>query len=246
MERDIKSLATVVNIDKKGEVNKLLTLFSPSDGIIYATAYGARKSSKAIQVPLYAEGVFSLYYKREKDSYSLKDADIVNDRENISKSIGKTLASSLFSELIISSKSADEQSYALYSKSLDYLNLTENAERTVIAFIIHFLSISGLLPSFTFCPVCQRQYTEEETLGFNDRYQTLSCLSCDSRRETFILPMNARKFIKRISEISFEDAFLLSVSSSQEKKVLNWLVRLLKEIYPIHIRSLDFNLEDYL
>ena len=227
MERDIKSLATVVNIDKKGEVNKLLTLFSPSDGIIYATVYGARKSTKAIQ-------------------YSLKDADIVNDRENISKSIGKTLASSLFSELIISSKSADEQSYALYSKALDYLNLVENTVRTVIAFIIHFLSISGLLPSFAFCPVCQREYTDEETLGFNDRYQTLCCLSCDSRRESFILPMNARKFIKRISEISFEDAFLLSVSSSQEKKVLNWLVRLLKEIYPIHIRSLDFNLEDYL
>lgn len=242
MERDVKSLASVIKSEKKGERDRLLTLFSPSMGLFPVIVYGAQKSSKALQIPLYCEGNFSVYHMPEHNRYSLKDADIIADRHVLLEDMDLMMSSSLLSELVMLSKSPDAELYRLYVDALDALCLFHGYKRVVIAFIIHFLNLFGILGGFDFCPVCQRGYHEDEILGYNVAEGVVCCLACDDFSQTMILPPNARKFLARTLELPFHDSLQLNISSAQTDRIFSYVLRLLKIVFPSRIRTLETGL----
>lgn len=242
MERDIKSLAVVVRSGKKGERDRSLTLFSPSLGLLDATVYGAQKSPKALQIPLYSEGNFSIYHMGGPGRYSLKDADIIADRHAILEDIDLSVAASLFSELVMLAKNTDAELYRLYVDSLDELSSGTGHKRVVIAFIIHFLNFFGILGGFDFCPVCQRDYQENEVLGYNSKDGVVCCQACDDFSRALILPPNARRFLARTLELSIHDAMRLNISTEQTDRVFSYVLRLLKTVFPSRIRTLETGL----
>ena len=105
MERDSKGLFTVLNSERTGERDRLLTLISPSEGLLKARVYGAQKSARSIKVPLFSDGVFSLYHA-SRNKISVKDVEIINLRDGILSDIDKTTSAVLFSELVMNARSS--------------------------------------------------------------------------------------------------------------------------------------------
>ena len=120
MDRDTKGLAVVARSERIRENDRMLTLFSPSLGIVKVISYGARKSIRCVRAPLYTEGVFSISLSRSS-SWSLKDIDVISTHDYLSEDLEKNMAASLFSEIVISGRDASAELYSLYTSALDAL-----------------------------------------------------------------------------------------------------------------------------
>ncbi len=241
MDRDRKGLYTTLNSERIGERDRIITLVSPSDGIIKVRIYGSQKSAKSIKAPLFSDGVFSLY-EAKSNSFSLKDADITALRENILTDLDRTNAASLFSEIIMKARFFDERSYPLLTLCLDALDIGLSYKRTVIIFIIKFLFLYGILSDYTTCPVCQKVYSENEVLGYNRAVGASCCQDCSSGEDGLILPPNARAFIREAIRAGSSSVFSFGLSSTQEDRIFRFLLRLLKASFPLEINTLSAGL----
>ena len=239
MERDSKELAVVLKVEPKGDVSKLVTLLSADSGVFTAVLYGARKSAKALKVPLYSEGSFSLYRVRERNQCSVKDVDYISLRENILGDFPSLMIGSLISELTITSRMNGAGIYSLVAKCLDELEFGSSPKRVAIYFIINYLELFGTLSSLDFCPVCQKRYADGEILGYSIKEGTLCCMDCDEHDRNLILPPNARAFLIRNLELPLADALSLEISDMMIGRIYSFLLRFLRLSYPMRLKSLD-------
>ena len=239
MERESKGLAIVIRSTKIRERDRLLTLFSPSMGIVNVVSYGARKSIRCVKAPLYTEGTFSL--EKGRSGMTLKDIDVISTHDEISEDLDKRQAAMLFSDLILTGKSAEPELYALFASALDALE-DENFEKVTVEFIIHFLSLEGLSADYITCPVCGRVYGDDDVLGFSSSEGVPVCPDCDTMGGTLLLPPNARAYLKRSLELSFSSSLSLVVSENQEHRIFRYLLRTLPFSFPGKLRSLEYGI----
>ena len=239
MERESKGLAIVIRSTKIRERDRLLTLFSPSLGIINVLSYGARKSIRCVKAPLYTEGNFSL--EKGRSGIVLKDIDVISTHDAISEDLDKSQAAMLFSDLVLTSRSAEPELYALFASALDALE-DESFEKVTVEFIVHFLSFEGLSGDFSICPVCGRTYGEKEVLGFSSSEGVPVCHDCDTMDGALLLPPNARAYLKRSLELSFSDSLSLVVSDEQEHRIFRYLLRTLPFSFPGKLKSLEYGI----
>ena len=119
MERDAKGLAIVIRSIPVRDYDRLLTLFSPSLGLMNVVSYGARKSVRSVKAPLYTEGNFSL--EKGRRGWSLKDIDVISTHEGLHDDLDISQSAMLFSDLILVSRTAEPELYSLYVSALDAL-----------------------------------------------------------------------------------------------------------------------------
>ena len=239
MERDSKGLAIVIRSTKIRERDRLLTLFSPSLGIVNAVSYGARKSIKCVKAPLYTEGTFSL--EKGRRGMTLKDIDVISTHDAVLDDLDRSQAAMLFSDLILTGRSAEPELYALYTSALDALE-DEPFEKVTVEFIIHFLSLEGLSGDFISCPVCGRDYDDGEILGFSSSEGVPVCHDCDTMDGALLLPPNARAYLRRSLEMSFGESLSLIVSGEQEHRIFRYLLRTLPFSFPGKLKSLEYGI----
>ena len=167
MERDAKGLAIVIRSIPVRDYDRLLTLFSPSLGLMNVVSYGARKSVRSVKAPLYTEGNFSLEKGRrgwslkdidvisthEGRGWSLKDIDVISTHEGLHDDLDISQSAMLFSDLILVSRTAEPELYSLYVSALDALE-SHPYEKVVNAFVTCFLLQEGLSGDYISCPSC--------------------------------------------------------------------------------------------
>lgn len=238
MDRDSKCLAIAIKSQKVRDNDRLVNLLTSDRGILEVYVYGARKSVKSIKAPLYTEGVFSLYQKGENGKLSLKDIDIISIHDGFSDELDKTLAASLFSELVIKGRSPDERVYKLFTDALDSLE-DSPADNVIAIFLLHYLYISGLSGDYRYCPICQREFKDGETLGFSFTEGVAVCSECDESSGEMILPFNARLYAARVLELSFSDALRLIISPEQIHRISRYLLRTLRHSFPSRLNALE-------
>ena len=226
MQRDEKLLGTVINSERSGERDRIISIITPSDGLIRARVYGAQKSSKSIKAPLFSEGIFSIYVPANSN-VSLKDADITNIRSEINGDLDRITAATLFSELSLSSRFYDMELYNLLALSLDSLALGIDYKRITIIFIIKFLTLEGSLSDYESCPVCQKVYSKDEILGYNNVVGSSCCQNCSTGEDRLILPPQARHFIRECIIKDFKSIISFNISSQQEDRIFRFMLRLL-------------------
>lgn len=155
MDRDFKTLGIIVKRENRGERNVLLTLLTPDMGLLDVLSFGGGRGASSYRAPLYGEGVFSLERKSGTNN-CLKDTQIISEHEWVKDSIEKVGWASLFSELVIKSRSAESGIYRLYTSVLDSMT-DENVDRNAVYFLIHFLLSEGLSGDWETCPMCGRR-----------------------------------------------------------------------------------------
>lgn len=241
MDRNESGLAIVINTEKVGESDRLVTLLSPTFGLIKVKIHAASKSKKVVKAPLYIEGNFNLYHNRERKNYSLVDITPIALHDEISNDYNKVIIAAMFSELIMVLKGSDyEASYSLYSQSLDYL-CDDNVEAKTVAvqFLIKFLQIFGLSTDYINCPLCDKKYKDDEILGFSTLENVPCCQNCDNINMQFVLPPNARAYIAASLNSPFNKGMQFSISSRQRDRVLNYLIKYVKTAIEVPLKSIN-------
>ena len=119
MERDFKTLGIVLKKDNAKDNDVVIRILTPDMGVLEVYVYGVRKSSKAVRASVFTEGVFSLSRRTENGKITLKDVDTLSFHEKIGESLEKTIALSLFSEMIIKGRSVDAYIYNLFANTLE-------------------------------------------------------------------------------------------------------------------------------
>ncbi len=244
VEHASKGLGIVIRSDKVRNSDRMLTLLSVPLGIVRVISYGSRKSLKAVRAPLFTEGVFSLE-RGQSELWTLKDIDVLSSHESLFEDLGKNMAATLFAELILTSGSSDQAVYRLFARALDGLERGDH-ESIAIAFIVNFLSLSGFIGDWERCPVCRREYGEDEILGFSAPEGVPACHDCDTMAMSLILPPNARRYVRRVLETGLDGE--LSISPMQRHRIFRYFLRLLRLSYPGRLRSLEagvWDLEDF-
>ncbi len=241
MDRDSKTLGVVIKTENAKEKDRILSVLTPDDGVIKVLVYGAQKSIKSIKAPLYSEGMFSLYKKRDGDLYTLKDADLIALHEYISEDLDRIATAALFSELMIKSRYADASFYKLYIDAIDYLE-SISYRKVVVAFIMKFLQLSGLAGDYMTCPACGRAYKADEVLGFSPSLATAVCSNCDTMEGGMILPPSARRYLERVLSLPFADSLSLRLSDEQLYRIYRYVLRTLTMCFSDSIETLSSGL----
>ncbi len=240
MTRDWKILAIVVKKEIVGEHNEVVTLLSPDNGILRVKSYGSTRGAGKCYSPLYGEGVFSIERKNSSTFY-LKDSEIISEHEWVKDSIEKISWTSLFSELVLSSRLGGGALYRLFTSALDNID-GDNIYKVSAYFITHFLLIEGLSGDWETCPVCSKIYGQDEVLGFSSLTNSAVCSSCDTFSSTLILPPNARRYLFVISHSNIEDALCHNISIDALKRIDRYLVRSLEFVFPVTLKAVQSGL----
>ena len=233
MERDFKTLGIVLKKDNAKDNDVVIRILTPDMGVLEVYVYGVRKSSKAVRASVFTEGVFSLSRRTENGKITLKDVDTLSFHEKIGESLEKTVALSLFSEMIIKGRSVDAYIFNLFAGTLDRVE-SGDRDREGIYFIIHYLRSQSLGGDWKICPECLRGYRDDEG--------TAVCCDCDEMGGDMILPPNARKYLARIYECSIKEAEEIRISDEMARRIFRYLLRTLKHSFPVRLNVLETGL----
>ena len=241
MERDFKTLGIVLKKDNAKDNDVVLRILTPDMGILEVYVYGVRKSPKAVRASVFTEGVFSLNRRTENGKITLKDVDTLSFHEKIGESLEKTLALTLFSEMVIKGRSVDAYIYNLFAGTLDNME-SGDRDRSGIYFLIQYFRSQSLGGDWKTCPECLMGYKDDEVLGFSLSLGAAVCSCCDEMGGEMILPPNARKYLARIYECSIKEAGDMRISDEMARRIFRYLLRTLKHSFPVRLNVLETGL----
>ena len=242
MERSIQTQAIVVKTSKVGEMHKLLTLLCSDLGLVNVMVYGGRKGKKTALAPLFSMGTFQLYHNPVRDEYSLEEAVSTFLPEAIMQNLESTYTASLLCE-IVSKTLTDEPGpvFDTLSCALTSLeNNPQNYKKIIIAFVWKMLQIWGLAPDLEYCPVCEREYEENEILLFSNNLSSPCCKNCGDTDYLTLLP-GARRYLKYTLPMSLEEACNVQLNPASEERIFSYLIKWLK----IHVSTPLKTLENW-
>ncbi len=167
--------ALILTVQPSGENNRSITVFSPEEGIFYATLYGGPKSKMRALVSPMNSGILYLYRDTSKRSVKITDFDVRNYHLSFRENLFKTYAAAFASEILIKTKCAGspEETWKIMNGLLDGMELSDERESRLglIRFIWRYLDILGVKPDTSRCCHCGKslhagKFTDD-ALSFN-------------------------------------------------------------------------------
>lgn len=175
------------------EADRILTLFTASDGKITAKARGAlRKTSKtaaATQQLCYSE--MTLFGNRGK--WTVNEASIIESFSGLQTDIAKFALGCYFAECLEALSVEDQPDAALLQLGLNSLYALSSARYDPLlvkaAFEFRLMCLSGYAPNVEACAVCGKEEPEEPCLSIDNGY--VFCRSCRKASAGYAVPLCA-------------------------------------------------------
>ena len=102
------------------------------------------------------------------------------------------------------------------------------------------LQIWGLAPDLEYCPVCEREYEENEILIFSNNLSSPCCKNCGDTDYLTLLP-GSRRYLKYTLPMSMSEACNVQLNPASEERIFSYLIKWLK----IHISTPLKTLENW-
>ncbi len=243
--RNISLNALILSIHPQGENNRVATIFSETDGIIYATLYGGPKSKLRSLVSPMNSGILYLYRDESKKSTKITDFDVKKYHLSFRENLFKTYASAFAAEILIKTKCAGspKSAWRITNGLLDGMELSDEKESRLgfVRFLWRYLEILGIKPNTSTCVQCgeslhSRKFSKDSLLYtniFDERENGFICADCshsmysaqggnDSHKSRFILGKSALTYLEAISTLAPKDVrrILIDEKSYLEMKEL--------------------------
>lgn len=179
---EIKTKAIVLSAVDYGEQDRMLTLFSPEFGRIDAKARSCRKAASPLLpcVQPFVFGEYVLFRYKEKTVISQCEVSetFFSLREDVERFAAAGFASALCRG-VVQEEEGNEALFDLFYRACSYLAYGENGiKETLIAFLVHFLSITGFQPAITHCARCGKDLRQEKTIRFSPELGGALCPGC--------------------------------------------------------------------
>lgn len=226
--RNIKVKGIVLREGEFGEGDKILTVFSDTNGIISIRARRAKRSKYRYlaSVQTFAYSSFELY-KGRSVYYTLNSAELIEPFYNLRNDLDVlTVAGSMcrLCSSIIQPEQLEHESLRLLLNSLHFLN-TGTKDPMVIydIFRLRLLAQQGFAPIISSCGVCSRP-PEGQDLVFSVTEKSILCTECAKKNVTEYVDIDydVLAAMLYISKSKMEKLFNISVSSKVEQ-LLNYI-----------------------
>ena len=235
-----------------GENNRLVTIFSPDEGIFFATLYGGPKSKMRSLVSPMNSGIIFLYRDEVKNQTKITDFDVKNYHLSFRENLFKTYAASFVTEIVIKTKCAGspKESWRILNGFLDGMELSgENESRLgLVRFLWRYLALLGIQPNTKNCCVCgsslhsQKFTTDTISLGFNyARHENgFVCPDCQIEKKTEAsLSKSAITYLESISSLSPKDVRTLVISQTTFLEMKQFTYALIEQACLAKLKSLE-------
>lgn len=224
MNRNSETEATVLALKQVGEQNRLVTLFTPKDGVITALLYGGPKSKLRAMVSPYHRGRIWLYTDSVKKSCKITDFDVQNFRPGIRENLFKTWAASLCAEIIIKTYAQGESTYKLVQGFLDGLDIAQDqqARLGLLRFLWRYQCELGLQYNTATCIQCGALLSgfapEEEAMPLQSGGGFLcpDCCKAGASKAALMksLPIEGILYLQAIENSSPQEVRLLKIKQN--------------------------------
>lgn len=180
MSRTSKSRALVLNSTPRGEKDRLIEIFLPEEGLVYATAYGARKPGSRFGALLEPGTLLQVILQRSRAGFaSLGECTLERSFPAAHDTLEGKQALLAFLSLLRRGIRSESPDPVLFAQALELLQLLADGvlvPGTVLLLVrLLLLSRAGSLPDLSGCSVCGRT-GERMVLARHGLY----CGSCPS------------------------------------------------------------------
>lgn len=196
MEMQIKTKAIVLKAQDYNENDKLLSLLTADEGVVFAYAPGARKlkSSLAAVSSMLCYGEFVLFKSRDK--YTVDSAESERLFFGIREDLDSLAYASYFCELSLSIVNREEAANEMLKLLLNTLYMLENkkTDPSVLKaiFELRSMSIIGYMPDLIACSHCCEY--DKERFWFDPQMGKVTCTDCKPTPDEREMPMSKAAF----------------------------------------------------
>jgi DNA repair protein RecO (recombination protein O) len=238
--RNTQLEAVILKTNPVAEIHRGATLFTRSQGIINAMAYGAesgRGKLKGLTMP-FCYGTFYLYTDPVKGNVKITDANVQSFFVGIRKRITSFYTASLWAEVIFKSFAGGGggKLFQLFIQSLGILeDASDELCRLVsIQFLIRFLHELGLKPDTEYCGRCGEPFSQQIMPRRGDG--ELVCRECSGADEDFSL--GALRYLRHTAGRKLADAVKVGLDPVSQRQVLAFLHNLIQNELEVPLNTL--------
>jgi DNA repair protein RecO (recombination protein O) len=173
-----KDEAVVLRAIKLGEADRIVTLFTRSNGKVRAVAKGVRKTKSRFGGRLEPFTRVRLMIYRGRNLDTITSADILTSYQEVRGDYARLTSAAALAEIVEKISPDREQALPTYALMLSGLGaIAQGKEATIVpAFLVKLLSISGYHPQLRVCAGCGDKTLPLE--GFSAAFGGAVCEGC--------------------------------------------------------------------
>ncbi len=239
MAEQIKVQAIVINKVDYKDNDRILTLFSPEKGRLTAAVRGIKKPSSKLRSSgeLFVWGEYIL--KETKGGCIVTAFDIIEDFHALREDFSALSAGAMMLRLCDKAIEEEQPSYEAFSllvRCLNKLNSAYSPALVISVFLFRLVSIMGYMPQTQSCAVCGT------TQGLNYLSPSAGSCVCSNCRhdDAFAISGACLFFIKKITQGTTEECFVLKPTPEQEKELYSSACRYAQYFFEGKIKIAEY------
>lgn len=251
--RNFSTPALILSAVISGENNRRVTIFSPDEGIFYATLYGGPKSKLRSLVSPMNSGILYLYRDEVKNQTKITDFDVKNYHLSFRENLFKSWSASFATEILIKTKCAgsSQESWKIINGFLDGIELsTEDESRLgLVRFLWRYLGLLGVRPDTSTCFSCGTslhagKFTDDALSWkyvFSHSDNGFACPDCASfeKRADFVISKPALTYLEAVAKLSPKEVRKLVISGTTLNEMKQLAYHLIEQACGTRLNSLE-------
>lgn len=238
--------AVVLRTDDFGDANRVITLFSKEYGKLEANAYGCRRSRSPLSGAMQMFNHISAEITRGAKVDTIRDADIINFYDALTKDLERLAYASLLFEIVnrmTFPRQQELETFDLLIKSLPALN-TRNPRIAALIGTCQFMETSGVQLNFSRCVRCGNEIFGDAAISLLDGGAI--CMDCvDYVEECRPYPETLRKTFETMLGFDWRDDTKLTFNTRQLVTAEDFLIYYVQSVIGNQLKSVKF-IKDFL
>ncbi len=225
-----------------GGIDKIVYFFTENRGVIAGIAKGAKKSKNRFGGNLEPlnEVEIILYEKENREMLIIEKVNIINENFSLLSDFDSFNYLMTITDIIIKftpHNIKQEKLYRLFSAIISSLRNGGKIEKLFSYFIVWFLRIEGMLPEFSRCYNCGKEYKNFEDFYISEDGSSLLCSDCKTSKSIYI-PSSFKIFYQLTK--SMAPAECSSIEFRESGEIRRFLIELLKIYGEKKLKSFEY------
>ena len=233
--------AIVLKTDDFGDANRVVTLFTKEFGKLEANAYGCRRSRSPLSGAMQMFNHISAEITRGSKVDTIRDADILNFYDALTKDLERLAYASLLFEIVnrmTFPRQQEPATFNLLTKSLPALS-KRNPKVAALIGACQFMETSGVQLNFSRCVHCGADIEGDAAISILDGGAV--CMNCvDAAQDIRPYPDALRKTFETMLGFNWRDDTKLIFNSRQLDAAENFFVDYVQSILGNSLKSVQF------
>ncbi|MBR3051525.1 MAG: DNA repair protein RecO [Selenomonadaceae bacterium] len=233
--------AIVLKTDDFGDANRVVTLFTKEFGKLEANAYGCRRSRSPLSGAMQMFNHISAEITRGSKVDTIRDADILNFYDALTKDLERLAYASLLFEIVNRMTFPRQQELATFNllkKSLPALS-KRNPKVAALIGACQFMETSGVQLNFSRCVHCGADIEGDAAISILDGGAV--CMNCvDAAQDIRPYPDALRKTFETMLSFNWRDETKLTFNTRQLDAAENFFVDYVQSVLGNSLKSVQF------